>query len=106
MFCYRSYKQKRPFGLIDLNVSIERSEKGKRDKEIDWSSCVLCQTATDENLIDPCQNNRAGKEEGIALLSRNIPEFSRLGDIPCNADYASLSAGPGVYSNLKENGAK
>ncbi len=64
----------------------------------DWSRCVLCQEATDVQLVQP-------KETGYETLSENLIKLNELKELPFKMTFAIGSNGPQLTDLLKKNQA-
>jgi len=60
---------------------------------MDWGKCILCQSDSADELINPILNSRSDKDEGYRKLETNIRLFEEAGDIPLNLDVRMLDDG-------------
>lgn len=74
--------------------------------QTDWSKCCLCQTKKNESLTSPHTNPARRIEDGYSLLSRNIPQFHSINQMPIKIDPTRLDDGSGIEATLRKNQAQ
>lgn len=72
----------------------------------DWTRCCLCQLPKKEPLKSPGANPSKRGEDGYRQLSRNIPQFLALNQMPIKFDPRRLDEGNGIEETLRERNAQ
>ncbi len=84
-----------------IRLSLAAQEK----QVTDWSKCFICQEDKIETLVSP-SSRRNLTRSGYETLSKNIPEFSKINDMPIPLDIRRLDEGDGIEETLLKNQAK
>ena len=71
----------------------------------DWSKCFICQEDKHEALKSPPMKIDLAKL-GYRTLSKNIPEFAKINEMPIPLDIRRIDNGDGIEAALLKNEAK
>ena len=70
----------------------------------DWSKCFICQEDKHEALKSPPMKIDLAKS-GYRTLSKNIPEFAKINEMPIPLDIRRIDEGDGIEAALLKNEA-
>jgi hypothetical protein len=73
--------------------------------EADWSKCFICQEDKHGALKSPPMKIDLAKS-GYRTLSKNIPEFAKINEMPNPPDIRRIDEGDGIEAALLKNEAK
>lgn len=71
-----------------IRLSLSAQEK----QSTDWSKCFICQEDKFEALKSPPKKNNLAKS-GYKTLSKNIPEFAKINEMPIPLDIRRVDEG-------------
>ena len=77
----------------------------KEEEKIDWSSCFICQTDTDEKLQSSSKALTADKEQAYKELAKRIAKFDSIDMLPVPLDIDKLKEGVALGDSLIRNEA-
>ena len=72
----------------------------KYDISINWNSCILCQTETQEPLQCPVNLKRTDISAGYEYVTDNLSRFNELGALPISLNMEQLEDGSGLEATL------
>lgn len=84
-----------------IRLSLSAQEK----QSTDWSKCFICQEDKFEALKSPPKQTNLAKS-GYKTLSKNIPEFAKINEMPIPLDIRRVDEGGGIKAALIKNEAK
>lgn len=84
-----------------IRLSLSAQEK----QSTDWSKCFICQEDKFEALKSPPKKTNLAKS-GYKTLSKNIPEFAKINEMPIPLDIRRVDEGGGIEAALIKNEAK
>ena len=73
------------------SASLSAQEK----QSTDWSKCFICQEDKHEALKSPPMKIDMAKS-GYRILSKNIPEFAKINEMPIPLDIRRIDEGDGI----------
>lgn len=88
-----------------MSDSVRPSTSNQNQNPIDWNLCILCQSASSEQLQCPANSNRKSRA-GWTTLANNLNRLQKCNSLPFPLDLAILDKGNGLEASFRDNCAK